>query len=288
VVLYAARDLLADQPATIVRMESADARDFSADVQTVLVADRPFEAGAIGDPWAVEVNDGVWLYYAVVAPPAGAKPGQVPGIARARSIDGTAGRAFVKDAAPLLTVQGAQAWERSPPRAPSVVRLDDGSFRLFYVAGDSIGEAISADGVSFVRVADNPVLAPSPPVDPATIATGVKAPFDDLAVDDPCVDRVVTPAARVLWRVMYTGRDRRDGAAIGFAGRFGDSGALQHHEGSVFGGRLHGNSPAIARFGNFALLYTNVDENSGEPSVDPKRQVLGVAITPTRIRLPYP
>ncbi|GAC1575777.1 MAG: hypothetical protein NVS3B20_07430 [Polyangiales bacterium] len=167
-----------------------------------------------------------------------------------------------------------------------MVRLEDGTFRLFYAAGNAIGEATSTDGVSFVREETNPVIRPSAQVDAATLGVGAKLPFDDLAVDDPCVDRVHTQADRVLYRVMYTGRDRRNGSAIGFAGRYRDVGTFERHQGSVFGEKVRANAPAIARFSSFALLYGNQDQSVGEPRLDPLKQGIGVAITPLRVRLP--
>ena len=290
VVLYAARDL-DPGPARIVRMESPTARNFdAADVAEVLTADQQFEGESMGDPWAMQVGNEVWLYYAIR--PNG-KAGQVPGIARAHSTDGLVGRAFAKDTAPALGFAADAAgldrtWESEPPRAPSVIRLDDGSFRMFYASGNAIGEATSIDGVSFTRLAGNPVIEPSAPVDPSTLPDGVKPPFDDLAVDDPCVDRVTSEAGRIVYHVMYTGRDRRDGYAIGFAGRYGDRGKFDRHAGSVFGQKSHGNAPAMARFPSFSLLFMNQDENITSGPIDVGKQVLGIAITPAKIRLPFP
>jgi hypothetical protein len=250
VVLYAGRGAEGTPTDRIVRMEAPDARTFE-DVVDVLTADAAFEGGSIGDPCVLGVGSELWLYYGLGA----------GGIARAKSTDGHAGRAFVKDGRPI-TLEGQKGlWELDPPRAPAVFRMDDGTFRLFYASGSSIGEADSKDGVVFTRLdADpttpepDPVLMAAEPVDPSTLAEGVRLPFDDRAVDDPWIDRVVTPIGRPLWRLHYTGRDRRGGSSIGFAGRFGDRGRFDKREGFVFGGKLfgdpdgnsHANAPAIA------------------------------------------
>lgn len=284
VVLYVARDLAAD-PARIARMEAKDARTFD-DVVDVIDASEPFEGTSVGDPWAIEVSGEVWLYYAVHPQPG--KSSVIAGIARARSSDGRAGRSFVKDAAPLLDEAGPKgAWETEAPRAPSVVRDDAGTFHLFYASGVAIGEATSTDGVHFARVdgdpstpSIDPVVKPSEPVDLATLPTGVKPPFDDLAVDDPSVLRSISPLGRVVYHLHYTGRDRRGGSAIGLAGRFGENGSFERAVGAVFGGRQnpHVNAPAVARFPSFALLYCNVDHDTA--------QAIGVAVSPAAVKLP--
>jgi hypothetical protein len=278
--IYAARDLDANLD-TIVRMESPDARTFaSSDVTTVLGADQPWEGGAIGDPWVLRDGADVWLYYDVHATN---EPGQTPGIARARATDG-AGLAFSKDG--LVTIDGSKGgWETEPPRAPSVVRDDAGVYHLFYASGTSIGEATSADGLHFTRVGTSAVLVPSTaPTVP--LPEGEKPPFDDLAVDDPCVERAITPAGEVHWRVLYTGRDVAGASAIGFAARYGDAGALSRNPGSVFSTKLHANAPALARFDAFTLLYPMQDVNMNEPKFDPLKQAIGVAISPERTYLP--
>jgi hypothetical protein len=269
VILYAARGPDITKPDRIVRMESADARSFT-DVSDVLNAEM---GQTITDPWAIEVGSEVWLYYGV--------PG---GIGRARSTDGLAGRAFEKES--NLVIGGAVgSWETEPPRAPSVAKLDDGSFHLFYASGTSIGEATSTDGATFVRV-DGPVISPSPPKPESQLGPGERPPFDDLAVDDPCVDRSLTPLGRVLWRVLYTGRDRRGGSSVGYAGRFGDVGTFERKVGFVFGGKLpgtaatnsHANAPAVARFEDFALVFANIDADKG--------QKIGIGVAPQTRLLP--
>jgi hypothetical protein len=278
VLLYAARGVEGAATDRIVRMEAPDARTFE-DAVDVLVADA---GGSIADPCALEVAGEVWLYFGV--------PG---GLGRARSTDGLGGRAFARDATAIALVGSKGPWETDAPRAPSVVRLPDGSFRLFYASGAAIGEAESADGATFTRLdADtstpepDPVVVASAPVDPTTLPEGVRLPFDDEAVDDPSVERVLTPLGRVQWRLHFTGRDRRGGSSIGFAGRFGDRGRFEKRAGFVFGGKLfgdpdgnsHANAPSVARFGTFALMFANIDYD--------RAQKLGIGVAPQRLTLP--
>jgi hypothetical protein len=272
VVLYAGRGLEGQPLDRIVRMESLDGRTFE-DVKDVLSADAPFEGGTIHDPAALDVQGTVWLYY-----------NTSDGIARAVSTDGLTGAAFAKDGKPIALEGTKEPWETDPPRAPSVVRLDDGTFRMFYASGKAIGEAKSADGVTFTRV--GLAIAPSNPVDPATLPEGVRPPFDDDSVDDPSIQRVVTAAGRVHYQLHYTGRDRSGRSSVGFAGRFGEDGKWEKREGFVFGGKLfgdpdgnsHANAPTVARFGGFALIFANVDYD--------KTQKLGIGIAPQRMTLP--
>ncbi len=282
VVLYVARGIEGTKTDRLVRMEAPDARTFE-DVVDVVKADAPFEGGSIGDPCALVVGSEVWLYYGLAA----------GGFARARSTDGLEGRVFTKDGSPITLAGAKGLWEVDPPRAPAVVRMDDGTFRLFYASGSSIGEAASDDGLSFTRLDGNPstpepdpVVTATEPVDPSTLPEGVRLPFDDLAVDDPWVERVLTPIGRVQWRLHFTGRDRRGGSSIGFAGRFGDSGVFEKRAGFVFGGKLfgdpdgnsHANAPTVARWGSLALMFANIDYD--------RSQKLGIGIAPQRLTLP--
>ena len=273
VILFVARGKEGEPTDRIARMESKDARKFD-DLVDVIPLDRPDEGKQIGDPFALDVDGKVVLYY---SSPTG-------GIFRARAPD-AAGTTFAKDGP--ITLDGVKdSVETDPPRAPSVLRMPDGTFRLFYASGALIFEA-QGDGLRFSRL--GPVMTLSPTVDPTTLPEGVRPPFDDAAVDDPYVDRVVTAAGHVLYRMHYTGRDVRGGSSIGFGGRFGDSGLFTKEKGFVYGGKLpggftanaHANAPAVARFpGGFALLYANQD--TGEPS-----QRIGVAIAPQSMYLPW-
>lgn len=282
--LYVARDVDVEpgKSASIVRMESTDARTFAAaDVTQAVLGDAAFEGGAIGDPWVVRADAEVWLYYAVH--PVAGLAAQTPGIARARASD-AAGTTFTKDGA--ITLDGPKgAWETDPPRAPSVARDDAGTWHLFYGSGTAIGEATSNDGLHFTRVGLAPLLEAAPPA-PDTLPEGVKPPFDDRAVDDPCVERALTQSGRTIWRVLYTGLDRRGGSGIGFAARYGDQGPLSRNPASVYSIKLHARAPAYARFDSFSLLFPTQDTSSNLPGHDAHKQAIGIAISPSRTFLP--
>lgn len=273
VVLYVARGKEGAPTDRLARLESKDARKFD-DVVDVLPLDRPDEGASIGDPWAMDDGGRVVLYY---SSPTG-------GIFRARATDGLAGNAFAKDG-PVTLTGAKDARETDPPRALSVVAFG-GVYRLFYASGGHLFEAEGTDGLTFAR--RGVVLSPSASVDPTTLPSGVRPPFDDAALDDPCVDRTITPAGRVLYRLLFTGRDKAGGSSIGYAGRFGDAGAFEKAAGFVYGGKLpgglttnsHANAPAVARFDGFALLFANRD--TGESS-----QRLGIAVSPQTLFLPY-
>lgn len=249
--------LYASRASGIVRMTSEDARTFVEAGEVIK------EPGA-DDPCALAVPGGVALYYGVAG-----------GLRVAQSPDGAT---FGPSTAVTIAGEGAV------PRAPGVVRLDDGSFHLFYAVDKWIAEATSLDGVSFTRVGI--VVTPSAPVDPATLPEGVRLPFDDESVGDPWVSRTLTSLGRVHYQLHYTGRDLRGGSSIGYAGRFGDEGAFEKRDGFVFGGKLfgdpdgnsHANAPTVARFGDFALIYADFD-------VD-RAQKIGIGIAPQRRLLP--
>jgi hypothetical protein len=86
----------------------------------------------------------------------------------------------------------------------------DGATYLWYSARSalddptaSIGLAIAADGTSFERHPDNPVLEPGPP-----------GSFDSEAVSHPSV---VYDSSRSLFRMWYEGRDFFGKSSIGYA-----------------------------------------------------------------------
>src|SRR5258708_28263137 len=105
-------------------------------------AEQHWEGSDVDGPSALRVGGEVWLYY-----------GGAGGIGLARSIDGLL---FTKTPGPVLAPDPGNAWETSPPRAPSVAVLPDGSWTMFYAAGNAIGEAHSSDGLSWTRVDGDP------------------------------------------------------------------------------------------------------------------------------------
>jgi hypothetical protein len=138
---------------------------------------------------------------------------------------------------------------------------------MFYGAGVAIGEATSADGMTWTRVDGNPVLSPSPTVDPATLGPGEVPPFDEGQVDDPVVAPRTTVDGRLQVRVLYTGYGEPPGtkgraSAIGFAGRYGDAGPLSSQPAPVYTVSLHENAPAFFEWSGGSLLYVGEDDTS--------------------------
>jgi hypothetical protein len=76
-------------------------------------------------------------------------------IARYVALDG---RSFARQFTSVL--MPSEAWEGDVLRAPSALRVG-GEVWLYYAAAGGIGLAKSADGVSFARVGDGPVLSPA-------------------------------------------------------------------------------------------------------------------------------
>src|ERR1700733_8374323 len=186
----------------IVRTHATDGRSFYGDIgddftnatdhaPTVLQASLAWEGASLSGPRALMQGGQVLLYYAGSG-----------GIGVATSSDGLT---FTKTPAPVLTPDLTAAWETTAPHAPAVAVFPDGTWHMLYGAGDSIGEATSADGMTWTRVADNPVLTPSAMVDPSTLPAGVQPPFDESRVDDPVMAPQTDLDGGLQVRVLYTG-----------------------------------------------------------------------------------
>lgn len=262
VVLYlVARD--ASGVDGIVRSRARDGRAFyGATGHTgraplrVLSPEAAWEGGALSGPAAVTVGDEIWLYYAAKE-----------GIGLARSRDG---RTFTRLPGPVLSRDGAPAWETTPPRAPSVARLSDGRFRMLYAAGNAIGEAESADGLSFRRVDPvpetpevEPVLSPSRLPLPGELRPNEKPPFDTARVSDPEISLRTTPAGRLHVRVLYTGEGAAGATAIGFAGRYGESGVLERQPLAVYAVGKKERAPTMTPLGEGVMLYVQQEKAGG-------------------------
>ena len=215
----------------------------------VLRASQPWEGADLSGPSALRVGSEVRLYYAAAG-----------GIGLARSTDG--GLTFQAQPQPVLAPDHSAGWEFTPPRAPTVAQLPDGTFDMLYASGDAIGEAVSPDGVTgWQRVGPDPVLFASAYVDPSTLPTGVPPPFDEGAVDDPLLVPSVDVAGKLVVRVLYTGYSAPIGAAsrtsaIGVAARYGTSGAFTKQSSPVYSVQSGEAAPALLQFGgDQALLY---------------------------------
>jgi hypothetical protein len=268
----------------IVRTRADDARSFygsAADNETgghsahtpavVLTADGGWEGADLAGPSAVRVGGQVWLYYAAEG-----------GVGLATSADGMT---FAKTGRPVLAPDSGVAWETTAPHAPSVAQMPDGSWRMFYGAGVAIGEATSADGVSFTRAdADPQTVAIDPVLSPGST-------FDRGQVDHPVVLPRVTAAGRLHVRVLYTGYDAAPGmpsrgSSIGFAARYGSSGPLARQATPSYGVGSHEAAPALFEVAAASLLYVQQDETV----LDPARPypAIAAAVAPEGDALPAP
>ena len=242
----------------IVRSVAKDGRSFvgtgggpGRGTRLVLSASEPWEGGRVDSPFALRVDSEVLLFYAGV--------GGI-GVARASSSEGP----FVKAGAPLLDGDPTRmsSWESGAPRAPTAY-LDGRTVHLFFASGGALGEAVADVSTLVFRRVDadvrtpfvDPVLWPSPRVDPKTLAPGEKPPFDEAGLGDPCVAVRMTPAGRVHVRVLYTGYATSGTTAIGFAARYGHEGALVRQALPVYAAKGKERAPALLDLGDRGYLY---------------------------------
>lgn len=262
--MYAVADV--GGTAAIVRTDADDARSFYADEAdnadtshpqhtppVVLSANQPWEGASLSGPSALQSGGQVWLYYAGAG-----------GIGLARSSDGLT---FTKVTTPVLVPDATATWESTTPHAPSVAIFPDGSWHMLYGAGNAIGEATSADGMTWTRSAANPVLSPSPVVDPSTLAPGVEPPFDEGGVDDPVLAPQTALDGQLQVRVLYTGYLNPPSvkvrtSSIGLAGRYGDAGPLSRQAAPTYTVGLHERQPAFFEYSGGSLLYVAEDDTA--------------------------
>jgi len=256
-------------PRAIVRYSAADGRSFDRSATTVLTPQEPWEGSIIGAPAVVRVGDEVFLYYMAQG-----------GIGLARSSDGVT---FTKAAGPVLG-PAPIGWDAGRvPSSPGVVRLDDGSLRMFYqVAGDGaeqrIGEARSDDGLTWERVGNAAVLAPRADVNP-------EDPFyDGVAVGSPLPVLAKSPEGRPSLRVYYGARDVLGRLSIGLAARHdAASGPLERAVSPVFGGSLGPTEPCVVVRPGYSLLWVTQLEGSTKSEQIP---AVAAAVSPADATLP--
>jgi hypothetical protein len=229
-----------------------------------------WENGALSGPSLIRGASGeLLLYYAAAG-----------GIGVARSTDGFT---FAKEAAnPILRREAG--WETTEVRAPSVIRLPSGRFKMFYSAGNSIGEAESDDGIRFRRSGDRPVLEPAAPPAPGSLLPNEKPPFDTASVGDPCASPRMTPAGRLQIRVLFTGRDPAGASTIGFAARYGEDGPLVRQSVAVYAVGQKEVAPAFVERPEGSFLYVEQERRDGTRIY---RAIAG-AFAPGNIKLPIP
>ena len=266
------KPVAADPTRVILRFGALDGRSFDRAAEVVLEPTEAWEGGVIGQPAALLRDGETWLYYAAAG-----------GIGLAKSSDG---HAFTRVAGPILA-PAASGWEAlGIPSSPGVVRLEDGSFRLFYavtIAEDTqaIGEASSPDGVTWTRLAEGPALAPAAPL------PGAEQPYDDASVGSPFPVLAASGDGRPLLRVYYGARDRLGNAVIGLAARYLDapSSPLERAAAPVFGTSkpLSPREPCVLVYPGFTWLFATEKSasNADHPAV-------AAAVAPALADLPPP
>lgn len=236
-------------PSAIVTLTAIDGRSFGFQRTTALEPELAWEGGWVGAPSALRVGDEVWLYYASEA-----------GIGLAKSVGGGA---FTRLPGPVLT-RGGEAWEAgSAPTSPSVIRMPDGTYALFYEVrtsdgGAKIGEATSSDGEVFTRVGGGPVLAPGDDYDAASVGS-------------PSAVLARTREGREVTRLYYTAVDGEGQQTIALAARFGAGAPFVRAATPVFGqgSGLSPREPAVIAEHDGTLLFATEASkaNNDSPAV---------------------
>jgi hypothetical protein len=268
-----------DPTRSIARYDAADGRSFDLASEVVLTPDAPWEGGVLASPAAVRMGGEIWLYYAAQG-----------GIGLAKSADG---HAFTKVPGPVLGPSPG-GWERGGvPAAPGVVQLPDGSLRMFYEVavadGGSapkppesvtvIGEAESADGLTWTRLGSAPALAHSSGGDAGA------TPWDSASVGSPYPQLATSAVGRPILRVFYGARDVGGVRTVALAARYGTDGPLQRSESPVFGtsGSLGPREPCVVTFAAFTLLYATEASSSSDT-----HPAVAVGVAPATAVLPAP
>jgi hypothetical protein len=225
----------------IVRYSAADGRSFDRVSTPVLTLENPWEGSKLGAPSALRVEDEVFLYYMAEG-----------GIGLARSSDGIM---FTREPAPVFAADPS-AWDAgNVPANPGVVRLDDGSFRMFYDVpsdngGRQIGEARSDDGLMWERVGNASVLEPRNDINPDDLF------YDGASVGAPYPVLGTTAEGRRVLRVYYAAIDALNRRSIGIAARYTPSeGPLQRAIAPVFNNALGTTQPCVVVYPGYSLLF---------------------------------
>lgn len=129
-------------------------------------------------------------------------PMERPEIFFARSKDG---RNWQRHGPPVLSRGPFMAWDEQGVADPYVIRRD-GMFYLFFLGQDRarrqrLGVATSRDGIAWIRLRANPVLA-----------LGAPGTWDENGLGEPAVW-----ASDGTWWMLYTGRARSEVRRIGMA-----------------------------------------------------------------------
>lgn len=263
-----------DSPTKVIhRYGALDGRSFDREQLVVLEPSAAWEGGIVEGPSVLRVDGEVWLYYAAAG-----------GIGLARgNADGTA---FTKEPEAVLGPAGG-GWEAGiAPRSPGVVRLANGTFRMFYEValpggGSAIGEAGSADGLRFERIGEAPALSPST----AAATDGGDPPYDSGGVGGPYPMLSKAGDGEAVLRVYYGATDGQGKRTIGLAARYGNDEALQRAVAPVFGTSKPGNprEPCVVVFKDFTFVYATAEASNSDE--DP---AVAVGVAPATAKLPPP
>ncbi|MEJ7732593.1 MAG: hypothetical protein WKG00_25740 [Polyangiaceae bacterium] len=260
-----------DAPANaIVRYGALDGRSFDRTPVPVLEAEGPGDF--VASPAVLRHGAEVLLWFDTPQ-----------GIALAAAADT---ESFTRADVPVLAAADS-GWDAgATPRHPGVVRLDDGSLRMFYEVdlgtGTAIGEAASSDGRSWSRVGSAPALAPRAPA-----AEGAAQRWDDAAVGAPSPLLDGDETGRTVLRVYHSATDHEGVQVVALAARYGDDGPLQRAEGPVFGalGGMAPHEPCVVRFDGFTILYATQRASSSDAEAHP---AVAIGVAPATITLPTP
>lgn len=260
---------------SIVVFDAPDGRSFNPRTEdaTALLPSEAWEGGVVGAPSVLRVSGEFWMYYDAVG-----------GIGLARSQDGLR---FTKALSPVLTADSSAAWESGAvPAEPSVVQVDDGSFRMFYVAGSSIGEARSSDGEHWERIPGGPAIAPVPAPDfPTPDADSVYEPVDDVRVAGPWAVMGTSSLGRRILRVYFAGQNRIGLWSLGMAARYGSDGLLERAYGPVLGNLYAPKGPTVLFLNGFTLAWFTAPEDKSKPA---SASAIAEGVAPATVSLALP
>ena len=162
--------------------------------------------GLMGDPFVVRTGLSYAMYYGAV--PGDFSNPELVRIFRATSPDGLV---WTRNGVPVLEAGASGSWDSVKVETPTVLRLPDGTYRMYYAGNDvpgsefgyRIGLTESADGVNWTRHPANPVLS-----------FGGTGEFDEMSLLDPEVLYDPANARYLLW---YAGISKTSTLAIGLA-----------------------------------------------------------------------
>jgi hypothetical protein len=250
-----------DKPYAVSRFELADGRSaprIEKQTATLLPSADWEKIDGIANPFVMRAPTPheVWMYYD-------------SGGCLGRAVSSDDGVTFTKSPTPLLCGKDAPAsWENGALKSPTVARISDGTYRLFYESNSQIGEMSSPDGVTFQRLPGPVLTAEAAPGDlPPDAGTDT---FDDVAVGDPEVLVTTTALGRPVTYVFYTGLNRLQKHAVGIAARFGDSGPLTRNPTPALTD-YSPHAPSIVRYDDFSMLYVqgpSADVGSTTPVIN--------------------